>query len=99
LGWLSPSPELRNQRREKLAAIVARGKKSFVWRRGVFGSGLTGFLLISASNCWRRYHDHNLDSRFLTFGLAFSLLACLVVGYFVGIVLWKQLNSALKSSE
>lgn len=90
MGWLLPDPDLTPERRRKIARVVARGKRSFLWRRGVLGYGVTVFLLTTAWDLWLRYRDHTLNAQYLAFSIPIRLIIWLLAGYWFGTIMWRQ---------
>jgi hypothetical protein len=92
MGWFFPDPELTPERRQKIARVVARGKRSFLWRRGVLGYGVTVFLLTTAFDLWLRHGDNTLNAQYLAFSIPLRLVIWLVAGYWFGTVMWRRFN-------
>jgi hypothetical protein len=89
---------LTPKQRASVEKIIARGKQSFVWKRGVFGWGLpTGVLFL----VWQYYgplqmhfHPPVGRGRFLSYLLGLPLW--LYAGYFWGRVMWSYYEGLLE---
>jgi hypothetical protein len=90
--------QLTPTQREKVERLIARGKQSFVWRRGVLGWGLPVFVTTTA---WR-YIDtlHRHASREIVFYATVIMLPIwLVGGYVVGVSMWQYYVGLLHSQK
>jgi hypothetical protein len=80
--------QLTPAQREKIERIIAQGKPSFIWRRGVLGWGLPVFLMTTIWRYIDLFHLHTGQA--LPFYV--SLLALpmwLAGGYFFGVSMWQ----------
>ena len=85
--------QLTPKRREKVEKIIARGKQSFVWKRGVFGWGVSVWVIFTA---WEYYDPFRTPHRLREYGdllfYLFSLPIWLIGGYVWGLWMWWYVN-------
>jgi hypothetical protein len=72
---------------------MSRGKKSFIWRRGVLGFGLPCFLMTAVADHYGFIGGHRFANlRDFLIHEALRLPIWILAGYFFSLRLWKHYN-------
>lgn len=92
--------QLTARQRDRLKETIARGKQSFLWKRGVLLFGLTSYALFFVLDYlfWRTRIHGPVAPEFISV-LLVSLPIWLVGGYLWGLAMWGYYNRLLRSQR
>jgi hypothetical protein len=92
---LSESQQPSSERFEKLKRIQAKGRKHYIFHRGILRFGIPLFFAMTLWR-WRENYRWDLPPRgdlpIVCGSIVFSLALWLTLGYFLGAKMWKQLG-------
>jgi len=94
----APSPQLLRLREK----MKAKGRKHFIFTRGVLGFGTSVFVLSTISSWYEKYGWHappRADLSSNSIDIAFGLALWLTAGYVFGARIWRKMGLEESTSE
>ena len=92
-------PDLSPEQIERVRQSLARGRKSFIIRRGIVGFGVPAFALATLWNWYDHYGWHLPPAREMLLLGGVDVLIWSVAGYAFGALMWNYLTGLVSERK